>query len=62
MKTPQCDFNMKLRLDRRRNRLIVHFSEPKTCKGTDIQIVAPLYMLFVQIKMSFSLACLSKLD
>ena len=45
MKTPKCYFNLKLRLDR-----IVHFSEAKTCKGTDIQIVASLYLLFMHRK------------
>ena len=42
MKIPQCYFNMKLRLGQRKNCLVVHFSEAKTCKGTDIQSVASL--------------------
>ena len=34
-----------------RNCLVIDFSEGKTCKGTDIQIVASLYMLLMHRKM-----------
>ena len=51
MKTPRCYSNMKLRLDMRKTVWLFNFSEAKTCKGTDIQIVASLYMLFMHRKM-----------
>ena len=41
--------------------LVAHFGEDKTCKGTDIQIVASLYMSMHR-KMSLSGDCLSKRD
>ena len=40
--------------------LIVHYSDAKTYKGTDIQVVASLYMLFMQRKTSLRRECLSK--
>ena len=35
-KTGERYFNMKLHFERRKNCLVVHFSEAKACKGTDI--------------------------
>ena len=42
--------------------MIVPYSEAKTYKGIDIQIVASLCMLFKQRKTSFSREFLSKRD
>ena len=57
MKTPQCYSNMKLRLDRRKTVWLFISVKLKHAKGTDIQIVASLYMLFIHRKMSFNGKC-----
>ena len=61
MKIPQCYFKIMLRLGQRKTAWLL-ISEAKTGKGTDIQSVASLYMLFMHRKMSFSRECLSKRD